>query len=104
MVRRAGERTRLHVRETHGAADVTELVELPGRVKPDDRQMLLGGPEVLAKRQNIDVALPEITHCHEELVPFFAQPENDPRFGETVRHHAAGPAQELERPIVPAAG
>src|SRR5216117_4046107 len=103
VVARAHQRAGFYVTIAHLEAVAAERGELVGRVVPRDREMLARGTEVLADGQDVHVLCAQIPHRHQQLIPVFPQPANDPRLRERGGVHLLGPSQQLERPGIPAA-
>src|SRR4029077_12664919 len=89
-----GERARLYVTEAERQPDVPQLGELRGRVVARDRQMAVGGAQILAQGHDVHVAAAEVAEAAHDLVPFLTQAEDDGRLGEGVGGQAPSPGQE----------
>src|SRR6478609_583127 len=81
VVAAAGERAGLDVVDAHGLADALELGELLGRDPPGHREVVGGGPQVLADGDDVDPDAPEIGEHADELVEGLAHADDDAALG-----------------------
>ena len=88
--------------EAHLATPDRQLRELVRVVEARHRQVLGRGPQVLAEREDLHVRRPEVRHGGQQLVPLFAQAQDDPRLGHEPGRSRAGAAEQLERALVAA--
>src|SRR5688500_12375885 len=91
------QRSGLDMGEAHRLADPRQLGELVGMHEPLDRQVPIGGPQVLADRQDVDVALDQVAHDRQDLRRLLAEPEHHAGLGHHARGPPTGASQELER-------
>jgi hypothetical protein len=104
VVGRARQRAGLDVIETEGASDLSQLTKLVRRVVASYREVICGRPKVLAQRDDVDVAAPQILHAAYHLVPLLSHPENDARLGERLwSTQAPGIGQYRQCPAISAA-
>src|SRR5258706_12976027 len=72
------QRARFNVTESQRHAVMLQLGELVRRVPARDGQMLVGRPEILTDRDDVDARRAQVAQRREQLVPIFSQPANDP--------------------------
>src|SRR5881628_2441219 len=80
-----------------------ELGELVGTVVARDGQVLRRRPKVLAERQDRHPDRAQIAQGRDQLIPLFAETQDDPRFGRNLRRDRARVTEEPERARVTAA-
>ena len=66
--------------KTHHAGDATQRGKLIRRNEFDHWQMLQGGLQILAEREDIATGGPQIFHGHHELIFGFTETEHEPGF------------------------
>src|SRR5512132_4023464 len=79
VVTGAHEGTALDVPEPELHADLVEPSELVRRDVPVERDVAVGGPEVLAEGEDVHVDGAKILHHGDDLLIGLAHPEDDPR-------------------------
>ena len=80
-----------------GPLELGELVRMP---VADDRQMVLGGAQVLADRQHLDVVLTQPAERVDHLVEGLAEADHQPGLGDDlVPAHLLGGAQDAARAL-----
>src|SRR5581483_10636500 len=98
VVAGAHERSSRHVLEAELVSGLLELLELVRMPVAHDRQVILGGAQVLTERQHLDVMRAEGPQRVDHLLEAFAQPDHQARLRDHlvsaqllgVAQHAAG--------------
>ena len=100
VIRRTHERPCFDVFETHGFAEDFEFGELVGVNVADDGEMVAGGLEVLAQREDVRALRGEILEGVENFLLFFAEAEHEAGLGGDIGMRLLGAAEEFERTLV----
>src|SRR5881396_1480171 len=80
----ADERARFNVAESQRHPVALQLGELVRCVPARDGQMLVGRPQVLADRDDVDARRAQVAQRREQLVPILSQSADDPGLGEQL--------------------
>src|SRR5207245_774833 len=71
-------RSRLNMAKPEAESLVSQINKLVRRVEPRDREMIFRGAQVLADRQDVDAACPEIAEHFDQFFARFAQADHYP--------------------------